>query len=109
MKVYKIVEVVEGDIKTLFYGINKSRIMPKNKWIKADVKIGRDGSGNRYYKTGWHTLPSVKEAKDYLKNFKSRLNILKIVECEIKGDIWKKEHSPSNVFLSEYIKFKKII
>lgn len=48
MKAYKIVEVVDGKIKTLFHGINKSRTMPEGIWLEADVKMGRDGSGDRY-------------------------------------------------------------
>ena len=108
MKAFKIVEVLDGKIKTLFHGLNKSKTMEQGKWLEADVKLGRDGSGNRYYLTGWHTLLTLEEAKEYLSRFKSRIASLKIVECEIT-EIWKKQHSPSNVMLSRYIKFGEIL
>jgi hypothetical protein len=108
MITYKIVEVVDDKIRTLFHGINGSRTIPKNKWIEADVKIGRDGSGDRYYKTGWHTLPTKEDAEAYMSRFKARTDILKIVKCEIK-EHWNKEHSPSPVLLSRYIKFLEVV
>ena len=36
MRVWKIVEVVNNDIFTLFHGIEGSRKMPQHQWIKAN-------------------------------------------------------------------------
>ena len=105
-------EIENNNVKTLFHGLDGSRTVKQNTWLKANVKMGRDGKSksdkDNYYLTGWHTLPSIEIAKKYLGNFKSRLDKLIIIECEIKGDIRKK---PSNdtVVLSEWIKLGKII
>lgn len=104
MIAYKIVEYEDNKIKTLFHAVNGSRIIPCNKWIEADVKQGRDGSGDRWYLTGWHTLPTKEDAERYITRFKNRVDKLKIVKCEVK-DTWSKEHSPDPVILSRYIKF----
>ena len=108
MKAYKIVELEKGNIKTLFHGINKSRVLEQGKWIKADIKLGRDGKGDCWYMTGWHSLPSIEVAQKYLGNFTNRLDRLRIVECEVKGDIHPK---PTNdtVILSEWIKLGNIV
>jgi hypothetical protein len=107
MIAYKIMIRDRGNVKTLFHGVNGSKTIPMNEWVEADVKQGRDGSGDRYYLTGWHTLESKQEALDYLKRFKAEKDYC-IVKCTIK-DIWKKEHSPSNVYLSRYIKIENIL
>jgi hypothetical protein len=102
--VYKIIETDNSTIKTLFHGINGSRVMPSGKWLEADVKQGRDGSGERWYLTGWHTLPTKEDAERYMTRFKNRVDKLKIVKCEVK-DTWSKQHSPDPVILSRWIKF----
>ncbi len=93
VKAYKIVEVEDDKIKTLFHGVDRSRVMESGVWIEADVKTGRDGSGDRWYETGWHTLPTLEDAKEYMSRFTKRTDRLGIAECEIK-DVWPKAHSP---------------
>ena len=66
MIAYKIVELDDNKIKTLFHGVNGSRTVSCNKWIEADCKQGRDGSGERWYLTGWHTLPTKEDAEKYM-------------------------------------------
>lgn len=101
MKAYKIVETDDkGNIKTLFHGLNGSKIIPKNKWLKAKEKLVRDGTSKTWYISGWHVLLTHKDAVDYLKAFKTRLDRLKIVEVLVK-DLRPKEHSPSPVFLAK--------
>lgn len=104
MKAYKIVEIEHGVMKTLFHGLNGSRILPKNIWLKADKKIVSDG-GSTEYISGWHVLKYYSECEEYLKRFKTRLDLLNIVECEVK-DIRPKSHSNSPVLLADYIIFK---
>jgi len=104
MKAYKIVEVVNGEIKTLFHGLNGSRTIPTGEWLKADMKMVKDGTSNTTYLSGWHVLPTKKDCEDYMKRFTRRIDLLQIVECEVEN-IWKKEHSLSPVLLAEYIKF----
>ncbi len=107
MKAWKIVEVVDGNIRTLFHGLDGSRTVPTGKWLKAERKLGSDGTGKRKYFTGWHVLLSKADAEEYLKVFTTRLHLLKIVECEI-GGYRPKEHSPSPVYLSNWLTFGEI-
>lgn len=107
-RAYKIVEVENGKIKTLFHGVNRSRVMQQGEWIEADVKLGRDGSGEKYYTVGWHTFLKLEEAQEYIKRFRDRKELLRIIECTI-CDTWLKEHSPAPVILSRYIKFGDLV
>ena len=101
---WKIVEQhPSGIIKTLFHGLNGSRKLDKDKWLKANMRMVSDGSGPIYL-SGWHVLPTKKEAKQYLTRFTKRTELLTIVECEAKN-LRPKEHSRNRrVFLAEYIK-----
>jgi len=98
---YKIVEQQNTVIKTLFHGLNGSRILPINKWLKAEKKLVRDGTSKTYYESGWHIMPTYKECVEYLKVFQN-LDTKKIMKCKAK-DIRPKSHSRSNVYLADYI------
>jgi len=43
------------------------------------------------------------ECQEYLSKFTADIERV-IVIVKVKGEIWSKEHSPSNVWLCEYIK-----
>jgi hypothetical protein len=108
MRVWKIVEVVNNDIFTLFHGIEGSRKMPQHQWIKANKKMGKDGTSKTSYLTGWHVLPTLEDAQEYLLRFTQRLEKLRIVECEVRGQVRDKEHSPSPVLLADEIYFRGV-
>ena len=78
---------------SLFHGTDGSRIIPLDRWHKANIKLVRDGSNNRYYDAGWHFLPSKEDAI----NFFSRMFRIKdnryVVKCYVRGNIRLKEHS----------------
>jgi hypothetical protein len=101
---YKIVNKDRhGNFKTLFHGIDGCRIIEPDEWVKSDQKMVRDGSVGTMYNSGWHIMMNLDEVQEYLTRFtadKSRV----IVKVDVKGKIWSKEHSPSNVHLCEYIK-----
>lgn len=100
---YKIVdEDKPGIFKTLFHGINGSRVLQFNEWLEADLKMVKDGTSKTKYLSGWHIMEDLQECTDYLRNFK-HLTKKRIVACEAKH-IWPKSHSRSNVWLSQYIK-----
>ena len=101
---YKIVEVQNGDIRTLFHGTNGSRTIPKGEWVQAVMKEVKDGTSGTSYISGWHVLMDYQHCVEYLKRFKNRLDILEIVPCEVRN-LRPKEHSLSPVFLAEYIRF----
>ena len=101
---YKIVEKhPDGGIKTLFHGVNRSRTIPKGKWLEAEEKMVRDGSCQTYYLSGWHILKTEEDAVEYLKRFKKRLELLSIVPCEAE-EVRPKAHSNAPVFLAKRIR-----
>jgi len=102
IQAYKIVEVVDGKVKTLFHGLNGSRTIPSGVWLKADQKLVSDG-GSTQYVSGWHVLTDYDETKKYLGRFKTRTDILTIVPCVVKN-VRPKKHSPSPVLLAEFMK-----
>jgi hypothetical protein len=110
MKAYKIVEHYKGGIRTLFHGTHGSRHLPINVWIDAQIReSAKDGTSKSTYKSGFHSIPTLKECRDYLSQFKTRLDDLVIVEVEVGNETWGKKHSPSNIILSSKIKITKIL
>ena len=110
MIAYKIVELDKGKLKSLFHGTNGTRIMEAHTWLEAQIREeAKDGTSKTTYRSGWHTLPTLDECKEYLSRFTKRLDKLVIVEVEIGGDIWEKEHSPSNVLLSTRMKINDVV
>jgi len=104
--VYKIVEIDKNNnLKTLFHGIEGSRILEINKWYDADIKMVSD-NGTEYL-SGFHVLLTKEETEKYLSRFKNNRE-LKIVTCHYCG-IRKKEHSPHNVYLVDRIKILSIM
>ena len=99
---YKIVdEDKPGIFKTLFHGVNGSRILKFDEWIKADLKQVKDGTSKTIYKSGWHIAPTLEECKHYLTFFK-HTDKKKIVKCQAKN-VWQKAHSRSDIYLAEFI------
>jgi hypothetical protein len=103
MIAYKIVESSPKGPKTLFHGLNGSRLIPKGKWLKAEKKMVKDGTSKTQYLSGWHVLPSEEEAAKYLQRFKTRIDKLCIIPVLVKN-IRQKSHSNSNVWLADSIK-----
>lgn len=103
MVCYRIVEEKNGKLKTLFHGINRSRVIPPNKWLKAEKKCVSDG-GTKYL-SGFHVLKTRKECEKYLGRFDKTKRKLKIIEVLVKG-LRRKKHSNSRVFLASWMKVK---
>jgi len=83
--VYKI--VVDGKYcwKTLFYGIKRSRFLPFEKWLKADKKMVKDGSGGQEYLSGIHCFKDFDVAINYLSKFRTTTGTGKrVIECFAK-------------------------
>lgn len=98
---YKIVDYENGQYKTLFHGVNKSRVLKFHEWLEADVKHVQDGSSRTTYLSGWHILPDYKSTLKYLERFKN-FEHKRLVQCKARN-VWPKLHSPSNVFLAQFI------
>jgi len=105
--VYKIVDVIDGKIKTLFHGLNGSKVIPVDEWMPADRKMVRDGSSTTWYESGWHVFKEMDTALTYLRKF-SNLAPKAIVRCRAKG-LRPKEHSPSPVLLASDLLIEQIM
>ena len=104
MKMYKIVEREGGQIRTLFHGVNRSRTLPKGAWLTAEKKWVRDGSGQALYLSGFHVLKTRALCEEYLKSFTTRVHLLHIVECEVRGEVRVKPTN-ANVYLADKVRF----
>jgi len=107
MNWYKIVEKHNNQLKTLFHGVNRSRKLETGKWLKAEIKLVKDGTSKTKYLSGWHIAPSYEECQKYLQFFKNKENKM-IIECDAKN-IRPKSHSRGKIFLAEYIYIKDTI
>lgn len=108
MTAYKIIDFQDGKARTLFHGINGSKTIPMNEWVKADKKMASDGTRGTRYLTGWHLLPTKEECVEYLQRF-TNLEHKAIAVCQVRGDVWKKEHSHHNVLLADEILIQEVI
>jgi hypothetical protein len=100
---YKIVEKENGTVRTLFHGVNRSRVIEPGKWLEAEEKMVTDGSCQSRYLYGWHVIETLDAAQKYLTKFTKRVELLRIIPCEAR-DVRPKEHSPAPVFLARWIK-----
>jgi len=98
---FKIVDYKDGTIKTLFHGLNGSRVLAPGEWLRAERKYVTDGSNSTKYLSGWHVLRTRKEAEKYMKNFTNIKDKL-IIPCRTIN-VRKKEHSRQDVYLADYI------
>jgi hypothetical protein len=103
-KAYRIVEKTDKGYKTLFHGINRSRLLAVGKWLRSEQKTVKDGSKGKLYKSGWHLIEDLEECRKFMESRFTAPRELVIVECEVKGEIWDKEHSPHNIILCEWMK-----
>ena len=108
IKFYKIIDIGDkGELKTLFHGLNGSRVLPMGEWLESETKLVKDGTSKTEYLSGWHITKTFKEAIDYLEAFKN-LDRKAIVEC-YADEIRPKKHSRSNIFLSKWLKINKVV
>lgn len=104
---YKIVEMDNGKLKTLFHGNFGTRTLLKEVWMPAQVRPeARDGKG-KTYKSGWHLFTNINDAEYYMRKFKTRLDKLRLVEVEYKGDRVKPTNS--SVILADEIKIIDVV
>ena len=97
---YKIFDVGNNeDLKFLFHGLNRSRTVVLDEWLKAKKIKGRDGAGNTYYTTGFHFFKTFSEAEKWPGTMNNR-RIVKVLVKNVRS----KEHSNQNVFLADKMK-----
>lgn len=99
---YRLVEIgKDGSLKTLFHGLNKSRVLVKGKWLTCKRKIVHEGVNGTKYISGFHVLPSLKECKEFSKIFRIRHN-RRIIRLKYRN-FRSKRHSRGPVLLANQI------
>lgn len=101
---FRICEEIDGQPATLFHGLNGSRKLPLNTWMKAETGMVRDGVG-KYYKSGFHVLSTMNEIEEYTKLFKIRKGRFFVKVSAEK--LYPKKHSRGKVFLARKIKISR--
>lgn len=80
---YKIFDLHGNLPKTLFHGIDGSRLLPIGKWIKAERKMVSNGSRTHPYLSGFHSYPDLEAAIRWLQGAK---NVVGRVVVKVKID-----------------------
>lgn len=102
MIAYKVLEEKDGKPHFIFHGVNGSRQLPINEWLKAENKKATDGSNLKEYVSGFHCFENEESIARWLRfvhEYKSRY----VCEVEIKKTRLK-SHSRDVVVLADYIK-----
>ena len=91
----------DGNFRSLFHSVGKTRLMPKGVWLKAKRKLVCEGSNGTKYLSGFHVLPTLEECKEYGKKFKLKEH-RRIISVYCKN-LRQKKHSKSNVKLAGWM------
>jgi len=88
MEAYKIFDVKDDMPHTLFHGVNGSRRLQLDQRMFAENKKVRDGSGKRWYKSGFHAYVHLKDAAQWArgaKNLDNRVAVkVSVTKCRYK-------------------------
>ena len=84
---YRIVEIKDNKVKSLFHGTNGSREIPLDRWVRANIKEVKDGSSSFTYQAGFHFLPSKDDAEKFFNTmFRIKENRY-VIPCLVRGNI----------------------
>ena len=105
---YRIFDDIDDLPRTLFHGVHRSRKLPLDEWIEAEVKYGQDGSGQKKkrYKTGFHMVDSEAAALKFLDTmfkYKNQRVVCRVLVDETAGT-WPKPHSRHGITLVKRMK-----
>ena len=91
---YRIVEIKNDKVFSLFHTTNGSREIPLDMWYRGEnVLFVKDGTDGKYYRAGWHFLKSKKDADSFFERmFRIKTN-RHVIKCYVRGNIRPKEHS----------------
>ena len=71
---YKIFDYDDGVIKFIFHGVNNSRVVPIEQWVKAEIKEVRDSAGPTY-QSGFHIFTSWEDVQKWPGDMNGRVVI----------------------------------
>ena len=81
---YKIFDLKDGMPCTLFHGVNGSRRLPLDRWLTAERKMVRDGSGQGRYVSGFHAYESMEDVRAWAKGAKNLDNRV-VAQVGVRG------------------------
>ena len=90
---YRIVEIKNGKVMSLFHGTNKSREIPIGVWHKANIKTVSDGTNGKPYTSGWHFLENREEAESFFERMFRVKENRHVIKCYVRGNIRPKRNS----------------
>jgi len=100
---YKLFELTpEGEVKTLFHGVNGSRSMQVGEMYHSERKEVSDGTNGTRYTSGFHCLPTFKDASSYRRRFTALHRTIAIFEVAA-FNTRPKAHSRDPVFLADSV------
>lgn len=97
---YKVFESKDGDPYFMFYGINGSRRVELDKTLKCVKKLVRDGTGKRWYMSGFHVYADKNVLQQFLKTLKIRKDRYVV---EVQAPVITRKHERSKAHLAEEI------
>jgi len=104
---YKVFDLRQSDGQPLFlfHGLHGARAVELDKWLTAERKKVRDGSGKTWYESGFHLFVDKEAILDWLKTVKNVANRA-VVKVEYKG-IRPKSHSRLNIVLASKMRLTR--
>jgi len=101
---FKVFEEKDGEPHFMFHGVGGSKKVPFNKWLKAEKKRVRDGSGGKWYTSGFHVYESIDDLKSFTKtlkkNISSRFIVLVLVQSLKKKSKRSRAHLADKIMLT---------
>ena len=108
---YRICERKQSKLFTLFhaFGMPRSRELPMNEWLHADIKPVYDASKKvgKQYTSGFHVFKDPEECARFIKMFRAPRELVMV--RILVGNTWPKSHSRANVLLTNKIKIIEVI
>jgi len=91
--------------RLIYHGNQGSKQIPLDKWIKADKKRVRDGSGDRWYESSFHVFCKLDEAIKWVKSLRREPKPV-IIKVKVKG-CRRKAGSKYAIFLANFLLVEK--
>lgn len=90
---WRLFEVKNEALHTLFHGVDGSRRIDEGVWYEASERLVRDGTSKTWYNGGFHVFAD-ESGLEYLDRFKKPRDLV-AVQVEIDGNIRPKPTNPN--------------
>lgn len=83
----------------LFHALNGTRIVTLDEWVRANVIVGRDGRGDRWYETGFHVINEWSVLEQWARTLAHDKWVARVRVPT--ASLRRKTHSPLDIFLAD--------